>query len=119
MGIGGSQGAMAPDVLNLDAQTEFHGFIGDEVRAQAEAFPDLEAVFGSGAGALDGSGLIDPFGAVPAGEVAVGEEVAVDQGVSGHPHLGGCLGADGGGRDQDGGQNRQQNAFHDSLLQRS
>ena len=102
--VGGGQGAVSPGVLDQNPQAELHGLVGDEVGAQAEALPDFEVVGGLGAGLLDGGGLVGPVGVVPAGEIPVGEEVSVNERVTRHPHLGGCLGADS-GRHHQGGRN--------------
>ena len=116
--VGGGEGAMAPGVLDHQAQTEFHGLVGDEIRAQAEAFPDLEVFPGAGTGALDVAGIVTPVGPVPAGKVPVGKAVSINKHITRHPHLGGCLGADRGRHHEGSRHHTQKKTFHESLLRK-
>ena len=87
-GVGGGQVAVAPVVfLDEETEAELDGFVGHEVRAQAEPLPDLEAFLALPVGRVGG--------VLVAGEVAIGEEQAVDAGISGHLDLGGGQGRQG------------------------
>jgi len=95
--IGGGQVAMPTGVLHLDAQAEFHGLAGHEVGAQTVALPDLERLFGLGAGGAPGGGVAGPGGIAPAGEIVAGVSDTVDAGIADHFDfsIGQCTGSTG------------------------
>ncbi|KAF5029167.1 hypothetical protein DSECCO2_651420 [anaerobic digester metagenome] len=92
--VGRGQVAVTPGfVVDAHAEAELEVFVGHEVAAQPQALPDGHAVLGLG-----------PC-LIPTGEIAVGEENAVDAGIAGHAHFrGGVRGGRCGRHEEQGGE---------------